>query len=234
MEKCDLIDNEIYNFYNETVSDYVQKYPSQLFSQELKEMIDQLKELTIFIIVNTKQMNLFESFLELLIKYKGFATELQKKLFLSILSCLNDKSQKEKLQFLISNVLLCFEENKEKKRNKITSKKNLLILFLIQKFSISPSGIISIKDSENIQNNPCLKIKYKEEDQNYVYFDYNIICKFIHVYFTSNQYEKDKTINKGQLLYTIKEKCLNFLNDSINSQYLKNCSHSDSSIFISR
>ena len=77
-------DNEIYNFYNETVSDYVQKYPSQLFSQELKEMIDQLKELTIFIIVNTKQMNLFESFLELLIKYKGFATELQKKLFLFI------------------------------------------------------------------------------------------------------------------------------------------------------
>ena len=221
MEKCDLIDNEIYNFYNETVSDYVQKYPSQLFSQELKEMIDQLKELTIFIIVNTKQMNLFESFLELLIKYKGFATELQKKLFLSILSCLNDISQKEKLQFLISNVLLCFEENKEKKRNKITSKKTLLILFLIQKFSISPSGIISIKDSENIQNNPCLKIKYKEEDQNYVYFDYNIICKFIHVYFTSNQYEKDKTINKGQLLYTIKEKCLNFLNDSINDLFTK-------------
>ena len=223
IEKCDIIDNEIYNFYNITISDYVQKFPSQSFSQELREMIDQLKELTIYIIVNTKQMNLYESFLKLLIKYKGFATELQKKLFLSILSGLNDKAQKEKLHFLVNNILLSFEENKEKKRIKISSKKILLLLFLIQKFSISSLGIITINDTKNEQEKPCLKIKNKEEeyDDNYVYFDYNIICKLIHFYFTSKQSEKDKSNNNKAYIYNFNANIFNFFNDSINDRFTK-------------
>ena len=83
--------------------------------------------------------------------------------------------------------------------------------------------IFKINDTKNEQKNPCLKIKNKEEeyDDNYVYFDYNMICKLIHFYFSSKQYEKDKSNNNKAYLYNFNANIFNFFNDSINDGFTK-------------
>lgn len=84
-------------------------------------------------------MRIYEALIAIINDYIAFSQETQNKILTSLLNYLNDISQKEKLRFYFVHI---FEENQEKK---ISSKKLLLYIAIIQKLSLTKKGIILLK-----------------------------------------------------------------------------------------
>ena len=94
---------------------------------------------------------------------------------------------------------------------KISSKKLLLYIAIIQKLSLTKKGYYLIKDNDKEQKTPAFFYgKNKEENSDYFYFDHNIIFQILCTYFSTKQYEK--SVQSGSFLINI----FTFINESIN------------------